>query len=504
MRLTLLAPTPDFRIAIRASPRGIRAGFAVLPDGAGGNLTVTILPKPWRKAGGERLLTPRHDPGTTTHVTMYESEIVEVQSTQSVIGSLTQAILEISSIEGRQYLLELVRARAEGVPVSQPDVGEFETLVNLMLLAKRQRSSLTEQGFRGTAVPSLLRLVQQHLFVTEVRRVIDRARPTYVERVDRLSSPRGKLSGSSLAIALLTGTPWLESRFDEQSTDTTVLRIVLAGLRAVATDRVPAHFAAVAGPIRSSAVGLAGRLEGVAILDTERALLAARSLVVDVLDRPWAEAVDLAIQVLSRKSVVPADGTIDTPRAASIHLYMEKWWEQCLADGLRLIADPGSFHEQVPVPPPWGPVTASGLPPFADASFAPVPEQNADATRKADFIFSMNERRVLADAKYKMGSHSLGAADGYQMFSYSHTASVPISGQSISEGAVFYPLRASGTGRSRGHRQTKLMRATNPRFILRLVDLPFASPADVRTDTAWHHYVAVLASGIRRALNETV
>ena len=435
---------------------------------------------------------------------MYESEIVEVGSTQSVIGSLTQAILEISSEEGRQYLLELIRARGEGVAVSSPDDGDFESLVNLMLLAKRQRFSVTEEGFRGTAAPSLLRLVEQHLFVTEVRRVIDRARPTYVERVDRLSSPRGKLSGSSLAVALLTGRPWLEARFDEQSTDTTVLRIVLAGLRTVATDRVPAHFAAVAGPVRSSAVSLAGRLEGVAVLDTERALLAARRLVVDVLDRPWAVAVDLAVQVLSRKSVIPQEGTTETPRAAAVHLHMEKWWEQCLADGLRLAADPGSVHEQVPVPPPWSPLRSSDLPPSDNLSPAPDAEYDADATRKADFIFSLNERHVLADAKYKMGARSLGAADGYQMFAYSHTATVPVSGEAVTEGAVFYPRRISGTGPSRGLGQSVLMRATNPGFQLRLMDLPFPSPSDVRTDAAWHDYIASLASSIRQELNETV
>lgn len=493
MAQTTLATTPEPRIAIRASPRGTRAGFAVLPDGAGGSLTVTVLPQPWGTKRGERLLVPQHDPGATTHITVYESEIVEVQSTQPTIASLAQGVLEISGDEGRQHLLELVRPRSDCVPISAPDGGDFESLVSLMLLAKRQQSSLKDEGYKGTTAPSLLRLVEQHLFVTEVRRVIDRVRPAYVERVDYLAAPRGQLSGTSLAVALLTGSPRLESRFDEQSFDTTVLRIVLAGLRTVAMDRVPVLFAAAAAPIRSNAISLAGRLESVSVLDRERALVAARRLVINPLDRPWAYAVDLAVRVLSRKAIVPADGIIEAPKAIAIHLYMEKWWEQCLLDGLRAIADPGSLHEQVPVPPPWAPVRSSEF-----------PESDPAPTRKADFIFSLNERPILGDAKYKLDAHSLGAADGYQMFAYSHTASVPGSGGAIAAGAVFYPQRVSSAERSREHGQRVLVRATSPRYELRLVDLPFPSPADVRSDTAWHDYVASLASSLRHELQKTV
>ena len=346
------APPGNSRIAFRASPRGTRAGFAVLSDWAGGALTVTVLPKPWGPSHGRHLLIPQHVPGKTSHITLFETDSAEVQSTPTAIRALTQAILEISGQQGRQDLLQLIRAPGGGIPTPSSEGGAFDSVVSLMLLAKRQKAALGD-GFRGAAAESLLRLVEQHLFVDEVRRVVDRARPGYLERVDHLSSPRGALSGTSLALALLTGRPEVECRFDEQSTDTTVLRIVLAGLRAVATDRVPPVLARIAAPIRSQAVGLARRLDSVTVLDSERALLAARRLVLHSLERPWAGALEGAVQVLSRRSVVPLDGDADTDRSVAIHLYMEKWWEQCLLGALRSIADPGSLHEQVPVRAPW-------------------------------------------------------------------------------------------------------------------------------------------------------
>ena len=479
-------PTPPMRsrVAFRASPRGTRAGFAVLNDGAGGALTATVLPKPWGPSHGRHLLIPQHVPGTTSHITLFETDSAEVQSTPIAVGALTEAILEISGQQGRQDLLQLCRAQGGGIQTPTTDGGAFDSVVSLMLLAKRQKPALSD-GYRGAAAESLLRLVEQQLFVDEVRRVIDRARPGYLERVDHLSSPRGALSGTSLALALLTGMPAVECRFDEQSSDTTVLRIILAGLRAVATDRVPSVLARLAAPIRSQAVGLARRLDSVTVLDSERALLAARHLVLHSLEKPWAGAVEGAVRVLSRRSVVPLDGDADADRSVAIHLYMEKWWEQCLLGALRSIADPGSVYEQVPVRAPW---------------VSPGVEALPDPSRRADFIFGLDGLHILADAKYKVDAISLGASDGDQMFAYSHTAAVPGASQLTHAGAVFYPQRGDLLRQSQARTRDVLVRTTDPRYELRLLDLPFPSPTDVGTDAAWSRYLIFLADGIRQEL----
>lgn len=468
-------------VAFRTSPRGSRAGFAVLPDGAGGALTVTVLPKPWNPSASRHLLIPEHVPGTSTHVALFEGESAEMTSSPRVVGALTHAVLDIGDREGRKDLLQLIRAHGSGTTLPPVNADPFESVISLMLLAKRQRTAFDEHQYRGAAAESLLRIVEQQLFVDEVRRVIDRARPGYVEREDRLRSPRGALFGASLALALLTGRPDVECRFDEQSTDTSVLRIILSALRTVATDPAPAALAHVAAPVRSQAVALARRLDSVTVLERERALLSARHLVLHNLERPWASAVGRAVQVLARTSVVPLDGDTGTDRAVAIHLSMEKWWEQCLLGALQYIADPGSPHPQASVGAPW--VPASG-------ESEPVP------TRNADFIFSLNGRHLLADAKYKVSESTLGAADGDQMFAYSHTATVPGFDELTEAGAVLYPQPVRGNARTR----EVLIRTTAPRYELQLLDLPFPSASDVRTDAAWRVYLEALGDSIRQEL----
>lgn len=471
-------------VAFRASPRGSRAGFIVIPDGAAGALTITVLPKPWNTHERRHLLLPEHVPGTSTHATLFEGESAEMASSARVVSALTHGVLDIGDREGRKDLLQLLRARGSGTTPPPASADSLESVISLMLLAKRQRTSLDDRQYRGAAAESLLRVVEQQLFVDEVRRVIDRARPGYLERVDRLSSPRGALSGTGLALALLTGTPEVECRFDEQTTDTPVLRIILAALRTVATDHAPAALTHLAAPVRSQAVALARRLDTVTVLERERALLAARQLVLHNLERPWARAVEQAVQVLSRTSVVPLDGSAGTERAVAIHLSMEKWWEQCLLGALQHVADPGTTHPQAPVGSPWAP-----------ASGTPKPED-----RNADFIFVMNGRCFLADAKYKVDESSLGASDGDQMFAYSHTAVLPGSDVLTEAGAVFYAQPGRGTVRSR----EVLIRTTAPRYELQLLDLPFPSPTDVRTDVAWRVYLESLAECIRQDLTPAV
>jgi hypothetical protein len=158
---------------------------------------------------------------------------------------------------------------------------------------------------------------------------------------------------------------------------------------------------------------------------------------------------------------------------------MEKWWEQCLAEALLLVADPGTVREQHPVDSPWGSTVAGG---------------------NADLIFTLDGRAVLADAKYKLDEKWLGADDGYQMFAYSHTAKLPQGDRLTETGAVFYPTRVSARAKSRTHDRSVLVRVTDPRYELRLLDLPFPSPADVASDSAWHAYMDALAEGIRSQL----
>ena len=477
------AQASSVRIAIKASPSGTRAGFTAISDGAGGALTFTVLPKPWADGRGT-ISAIQHRPGMSTHVRLYELDTVEIVTDPAVRDRIAERLLETGGEAEAEseshdgYLLE--RVRPVGVDeVAQPWPAErsLEDVVRLMLLVKRQRSALSVAGYQGSPEASLLRIVSQRMFLDEVGRVIDRVRLRYRTRTESLTTPRGKLSGQSLALALTTGRPTLESTFDELSTDTDVLRIVLAALRVVATDLAPSLLSAITGPLQSRASGFARRLDSVTILDRERALLAYRRLAMSPLDRPWRVALDLAAEVLSRHAIVPEGDEAWTSRTITISLYMEKWWEQLLADALRICADSGSVSEQLTVSSPW----------------------TGGSKGNADLYFAIDGHAILADGKYKLDESTIGAADAYQLFAYSYTADAPQIGKPESA-AVFYPVRTAAAGGTR----SVLERATPPDFRLYLIDLSFPSRDDVMTDLAWRSYLERLASRIAVALRRDV
>lgn len=470
------------RIAIKASPRGTRAGFAVVDDGSGGAVTFTVLPKPWA-VGPRATSAVRHTPGASTHVTLFELDTVELITEPAVRDQIADGLLETacgSEREGAtsdEYLLQRVRlvGAIEGT-AKTPGVGGLEDVVRLMLLAKRQRSSVGDAEYQGTQETSLLRIVTQQMFLDEVGRVIDRARPRYRTRTETLTTPRGVLSAQSIALSILTGRPAVESTFDELSTDTDVLRIVLAALRVVATDPVPSLFSTIAAPLRSRAIGFARRLSSVSILDRERALLVYRHLAMSALDRPWKPALDLAAEILGRKAIMPKGQEASAAHAISISLYMEKWWEQVLADALRMCADRGTVSEQLSVESPWV----------------------GGERGRADLCFDLDGRTVLADAKYKLDQSGIGAADAYQLFAYSHTADAPRIGKPDAA-AIFNPVRGAAAGGTR----SVLLRVTAPVFHLHLIELPFPGRDDVVTDLAWIAYLERLASLISSSMRAT-
>lgn len=476
---TVTLPAASVRIAVRASPGGTRAGFFVVEDGAGGAVTVTVLPKPWADSPSTVWAT-RHLAGTSTHITLFELDTVEIATESDVRDRIAQGLLETASSSGPGrvsrdgFLLERVRVLGADVGAElRRAVGNLEDVVRLMLLVRRQRSSFDDSGYQGTPEASLLRVVTHKMFLDEVGRVIDRARPRYRTRTKSLTAPHGRLSAQSLVVSLATGRPTIESTFDELSTDTDVLRIVLAALRVVATDSVPSPLLAIAAPLRFRAIGFARRLDFVKILDRERALLAYRRLALSPLDRSWKPTLDIAAEVLSRKAIMPDGQDTSTSHAITVSLYMEKWWEQVLAAALRIGADRGSVSEQLAVESPW----------------------SGGELGHADLYFDLDGKTILADAKYKLDGSGIGAPDAYQLFSYSYMAASEALGAPESA-AIFYPTRGGVDGRVR----SVMVRMSPPDFHLHLVELPFATRDDVMSDVAWRSYLDRLASQIRGTL----
>lgn len=480
--LTMAPSRSESRFWIKASPRGTRSGFAVLPDGANGRVTVTVLPKPWSaRAGAVREYV--HTPGTTTHVVMYETELAVLSTTASSVGAFAVSVADISRDQADLLMLGAPpRDPATPMAISGDPFGD---LVDLMLLAQRGKLSSSSLNFEGSFAPSLLRMLSHARLVKVVEGLIFRARPRYVERIEALEMPRGRLQERSLLLSRTTGVPRVESAFDELAMDTPLLQVVVSALRVVASERLPRQMVALHPGLQARSVQLLRYLAGVSRLDRERALLAAERLWLSPLDRDWAPAIDAAVQVLRDRAVVPHDGTA-TSEAILVHLSTEKFWEQCLELVLKSAfktvavsreARPG---EGMSVPAPWAPRT-------------PIRAEPVELRTETlpDFMFHIGSRAVVADAKYKLsGDRAPSSADGYQLFAYSHLAT--LNGNPTDLSVLFYPMRGGGQPS-----QLQLDRLRDRGYALWLVRLPFPTREDLQSQANWSGFIARVARVIR-------
>lgn len=469
------------RLWIKASPRGTRSGFAVLPDGAGGRVTVTVLPKPW-SARPQVVRDYDHAPGSTTHVVMQETDLAVLSTTAASVGALTVSLTDVS----RDQADLLALGTPPDDPLSAPSVGgtPFRDLIDLMLLAERGSLTSSPLTFEGAFAPSLLRLLTQERLLSVVESLIFRVRPRYAERTETLGMPRGRLHENSLLYSLVTSTPRVESTFDELTTDTPLLRVVASALRVIGSDRLPRRIASLRPGLQTRAVHLLRHLSGVTLIDRERALLEAESLWLGPLDQIWKPAIDAAMPVLRDWAIAPEPGAGSTD-ALLVHVSTEKFWERCMelvlesAFGTVAVSRDAQVGEGVSVPAPWAPRAADGTEP-------PEP-----ATSSPDFMFWAGRRAVVADAKYKLGTGSApSSSDGYQLFAYSHLAT--LRGRPSDVAVLLYPTRVGG-----GPRQLELERLRDRHYQLWLVRLPFPARLDLQSQGNWTAYLARLAAAIR-------
>lgn len=479
--MTTTVSSSDPRFWIKASPRGTRSGFAVLPDGAGGRVTVTVLPKPW-SGKAQSVRAHSHAPGAITHVVMYETELAALSTTSPSVGVLATSMADIARHQADLLAIGAPPDDAAPAPViaSEP----FRELIDLMLLAERGSLANSPLSFEGAFAPSLLRLLTHERLLGIVEGLIFRARPRYAERTETLEMPRGRLREKSLLFSIATGTPRVESIFDELTMDTPLLQVVASALRVIASDRLPSKIAVLRPGVQTRAIHLLRYLSGVTLIDRERALLAAERLCLSPLDRIWEPALDAALPVLRDWAVAPEDGA-ETTDAMAVHISTEKFWEQCMELALESTFSTVAINrdaqpaEGVSVPAPWVPRTREGSEP-----------DEPPTTSFPDFMFLAGRRVVVADAKYKLSTGKApSSSDGYQLFTYSHLAT--LGGRSSDVAVLLYPTRAGGRPR-----QLELERLPDRDYPLWLSHLPFPTRADLQSQGNWGVFVARLAATI--------
>ncbi|MFJ3033452.1 hypothetical protein ACIPC2_03450 [Curtobacterium pusillum] len=414
---------------------------------------------------------------------MHETELAAIRTSAACIGSLAMSLAD--AVRSQSDLLAL-GSPSDGPLREQITAGEpFRQLVDLMLLAERGSMMDSPLAFEGAHAPSMLQLLTHERLLATVERLLFRVRPRYDERTEILEMPRGKLGAESLLFSLATGTPRVESTYDELTTDTSLLQVVASALRVIGSSRLPPKVAALRPGLQTRAAHLLRHLSGVTPIERHRAILLAESLWLGPLDRIWKPAVDAALPVLRDWAVEPEAGESATD-ALLIHVSTEKFWEQCLEVALEstfstlAVSRDARTGEGVSVPAPWVPSTAE-------------PDHSDDHSTRSfpDFVLRSGQRIVVADAKYKLGTGLAPASsDGYQLFAYSHLAT--LDGRLSDLAVLLYP-----TGADARARQVELRQLWDRRYPLWLAHLPFPDPIDLREQQNWSVYIASLTSQLR-------
>lgn len=463
------------RLWLKASPQGKRSGFVVLPDGAGGQLSVTVLPKPWASRG-QATREHTHTASQTSHLVLYEGELVAVSSTRDVAGSIALGLNDVARTQAG--LLELGAPAKESVTEPAAEGDPFTSLLELSLLVERSSLKSKDGGFEGGFAPAVLQLLAFERLVREVEKILFRARPRYSETTEMLTMPRGRLSAHSLMLSHASGIPRVLSTFDELTMDTALLRVIRAAVRVVAGTRLHPKIRALRPGITVRAAQLLPFFHTVRPIHRAEAAASGKKLHLGPLDRPWRAALDSAIPVLRERDVSPIDGS-ERSDVICISVSSEKVWEQCLEGALATTFNEVSVNREgnlavgVRALLPW---TRDGSEAGTEASAAP------------DFLVRNGKALAVLDAKYKIRSRlSVDSSDGYQLFAYSYLTQVHERTPDFV--AILCPVR-------RGQRpaQTEYARQPEAKLPLWVASLPFPERSDVKDAAHWRAYGSRLAA----------
>jgi hypothetical protein len=352
-----------------------------------------------------------------------------------------------------------------------------------MLLAEKGGIGTSETSYDGRLTKSVMRLLTHERLLRAVEPLLFKARPSYIEHTDTLSMPRGRLHDRSLLLASATGQPYIDCTFDELTMDTPLLRVVKSSLYVIATDRLPRRIAALRPRTQAQAVQFLRHLPTIQLISRESAALQADRLWLAPLERNWEPALEAAKRVLREVGTIPEGEPTESVESVAVHVFTEKFWEQALEaillaafGDVRTSAD-GNLGPGVTAPQPWVPIGPAAVP-----------------GTYPDYMFRFGTRVVLADAKYK-ASTALDASDGYQLFAYSHLASLDAIPPDM--GLVLYPAPPRSDPW-----QQQWTRLPDREFPLWLVNLPFPARADVRSQAAWNQYISQGGSALRALATE--
>lgn len=468
---------PTDHLWLRASPLGKQCGLVSLPDGSGGFLHICVLPKLWASSR-RSMQVHHHQTGAVSHVTLHELEHLRVEAEGTALGFLSVGVAHLGETEEGQMVAATSKPKdVDIVPAPGTPGQTMASLIDLMVMAERARIRTTGDTAQAGFEQSLLRFLQQAAFVRGVVPLLFQARPLYRERVEALDTPRGRVSEFSLLLSQAIGVPTVECAYDDLTMDSPLLRVVLAALRVVATDRLPRRIESLDPTLRAQATALTRHLHTITVLPPDRANGLAETLTLTPMTRHWAPVLSEAKRVLQGSGVAPKGRPDSVEGFVALRVATEKFWEQIVGTALgpvfgdvRVSAD-NRPALGVRVSPPWS-----------------VNSSTSGNKSYPDFMFVQGGRVVVADAKYKAGQR-LSAADAYQLFAYSHLAS--LDGAAVTDALIVSAATAATEGR------ITMGRNLGRDLSMTLLRLRYPEPVALRTQTGWSQYLSHIHSAVR-------
>jgi 5-methylcytosine-specific restriction endonuclease McrBC regulatory subunit McrC len=474
------------RITLRAGPNGRTSGIAVLAAGHT-TLVVTVLPKLWRD--GQRQVTDvRLSEGPTVFATVHEGDALRLHGSPAVVGTMATALTEaqVTDLGAAGSLLQIAHVdETDFVPVHDP-TDDQRALLDFLYLLDRTRFAIGDERLSASSVMHpALRLVLHRRFVAAVEPLLRDVRPLYLDAEEDLTTPRGRLLDRSLVLHALTGWPSVLCRFDEQTYDTPLLRVVSAALHTVVHASAPAQLADMAVGLRSRAVVLLRALAQVQVLDRARAVHVGRTLRLSRLEHRWSDVLSLALRVLTHETAGMSTAA-DSIEAYELLIPTEKLWERVVAGALeRTSGVTVRFHGasvaavDAVVVRPW---SVAGISEPETLELYP------------DFLLTVGRGDIWClDAKYKFPpSAKPSSVDAYQLFAYSHLASVDR--REVAVCGLIYP-RPNRTPSAKW-----LYRAPAEDVPLIVGSIPFPARSDVASMRAWDAYLTSSAAALGKLL----
>lgn len=346
-------------------------------------------------------------------------------------------------------------------------------LASLLLLRRRlpaQYDPATTSRRRSEMLAPLL----HELYCREVERMVRWVRRGYVPEEASVPSVRGRVVTRSLALHQVRGGGSLACRYDEFTEGTPLFRVLATALEVAAhgtwlDDMQATASLDEAGPTRSLAIRLRRFLSTVPSLERRHAALVARTLRLPPAARRWAQALDLARDVLEESGPDwRQEQTRSGPRVWTLDT--AGLWEDLL--DLALCSKGEKPRTQKEVPEPWKGLGGKG---------------------RLDLLLrgkGPGEGDLIIDAKYGWYDPDMKQTPHrqylYQMYAYAHLH------PRCARVALVFPRRGGAPLRSTPAIPIQGRATLEPAPSLVLARLRFPQPSEVGDPTAWGDYLEAL------------